>query len=210
MVLINMDSAERVKELVKEFLVLIGENPNREGLVETPDRVARMWFNELAVGYRADPDEIFKYFNADDDYEKHEDLIIVRDIPLRSMCEHHLLPFFGYVHIAYIPNDKMVGFSKLARLVDTFARRLQIQERLTSTIADFIYQKLTPKGVMVVIEAYHTCTIIRGVKEPMYMITRSARGTLNNDISRTEVLTLMGLSKRFLFQKMVLSNFLNL
>lgn len=201
MVLISMDSTERIKELIKEFLVLIGENPNREGLVETPDRVARMWFNELAAGYRTDPDEVFKYFNADDDYEKHEDLIIVRDIPLRSMCEHHLLPFFGYVHIAYIPNDKMIGFSKLARLVDVFARRLQIQERLTSTIADFIYQRLTPKGVMVVAEAYHTCTIIRGVKEPMYMITRSTRGVLNNDISRTEVLTLMGLSKRFLFQE---------
>ncbi|MCS7108482.1 MAG: GTP cyclohydrolase I FolE [Sulfolobales archaeon] len=194
-----MDKFERVKEIVRELLELIGEDPSREGLVDTPDRVARMWLHELTSGYGVDPNDVLKYFQADKDYERHGDLIIVKDIPLRSICEHHLLPFFGYVHIAYVPNDKIVGFSKFARLVDVFSRRLQIQERLTENIADFIYRKLTPKGVMVVMEAYHTCTIVRGVKEPMYMITRSAKGTLSDEISRIEALTLMGLGKGRIF-----------
>lgn len=194
-----MDKFERVKEIVRELLELIGEDPSREGLVDTPERVARMWLHELTSGYGIDPNEVLKYFHTDKDYERHGDLIIVKDIPLRSICEHHLLPFFGYVHIAYVPNDKIVGFSKFARLVDVFSRRLQIQERLTENIADFIYRKLMPKGVMVVMEAYHTCTIVRGVKEPMYMITRSAKGTLSDELSKIEALTLMGLSRGRIF-----------
>lgn len=190
-----MDTVKRIEELVRELLKLIGEDPSRDGLVDTPSRVAKMWVEELTVGYRVDPNDVFKYLNADDDYEKHEDLILIRDIPLRSLCEHHLLPFFGYVHIAYVPSGKIVGFSKLARIVDIFSRRLQIQERLTDQIADFIFEKLMPKGVMVIAEAYHTCTIVRGVREPLYMITRATRGSLSDEKSRVEVLTLLNLAK---------------
>ena len=190
-----MDVVKRIEDLVREFLLLIGEDVSREGLNETPSRVARMWVDELTVGYRLDPKEVLKSFTIDNDYERYDELVIVRDIPVRSICEHHLLPFFGYAHIAYIPTDKVLGFSKLARVVDILSRRLQVQERLTNQVADFIYENLSPKGVMVIIEAYHTCTIVRGVKELMYMITRACRGTLNNDNLRTEVLTLLNLSK---------------
>jgi len=190
-----VDAVKRIEELVREFLRLIGEDPDREGLVDTPSRVAKMWVEELTVGYRVDPNDVFKYLNADDEYEKHEDLILIKDIPLRSLCEHHLLPFFGYVHIAYIPNERIVGFSKLARVVDIFSRRLQIQERLTDQIADFLFEKLIPKGVMVIAEAYHTCTIVRGVREPLYMVTRATRGSLSDEKSRVEVLTLLNLAK---------------
>ncbi len=190
-----MEVIKRIEEIFKELLTLVGEDPGREGLIETPSRVARMWVEELTTGYKVDPNDIFKYFNIADDYEKHDDLVIVRDVPLRSLCEHHLLPFFGYIHIAYVPNGRIVGFSKLARVVDVFSRRLQVQERLTNEVADFMFGKLTPKGVMVIAEAYHTCTIVRGVKEPMYMVTRAARGSLSNENSRIEVLALLNLAK---------------
>ncbi len=190
-----MEAVKRIEELVRELLRLVGEDPNREGLTETPSRVARMWVEELTTGYRVDPGDVFKYFDAGGDYEKHGDLVVVKDIPVRSLCEHHLLPFFGLAHIAYIPNDKVVGFSKLARVVDVFSRRLQVQERLTDEVADFLFEKLTPKGLMVIVEAYHTCTIVRGVKERMYIITQATKGLLSEGSRRVEVLMLLNLAR---------------
>ena len=181
----------RLKELIKEFLILIGEDPKREGLKETPARVARMWLYELTSGYRSNPKDYVKIYNISD-YVRYEDLVLIRNVPVKSICEHHLLPFFGVAHLAYVPNGIILGFSKFARIIDVFAKRLQVQERLTEEVADFLYEELRPKGLMVVIEAVHTCALIRGVEEPMFMTTIAHRGIFsNNEGLRIEALNML-------------------
>lgn len=181
----------RIAELVKEFLRLIGENPEREGLRETPERVARMWVRELSSGYWEDPRTYLKTF--DGSYLQFGDMVVIRDAPVRSMCEHHLLPFFGKAHLAYIPDGQVLGFSKFSRVVSSFARRLQLQERLTAEVADFLYRELSPKGLYLVIEATHTCALVRGVEEPLYMVTTAARGVFRDMPELVErALRLMG------------------
>lgn len=183
-----MDIA-RIADAVKEILSAIGEDPEREGLQETPQRVARM-YAEIFSGLESDPREHLKRFRE----PGNEEIVMVRDIPLYSMCEHHLIPFIGRAHIAYIPRDGMViGLSKLARIVDTFARKPQLQERLTSQIADFLYEELKPLGVAVVIEAEHLCMTMRGARASGAQTQTSAmRGSMRSDArTRTEVLSLL-------------------
>lgn len=151
---------ERIKKAVSEILIAIGEDCDREGLVDTPNRVARM-FEELTSGYNDNAStHLSKVFN-----ESGSELVVEKDINFSSTCEHHLMPFFGKVHIGYVPNGKVVGLSKLARVVDVYAKRLQLQERLNSEIADSIYKELNAKAVIVAIEAEHTCMTVRGVKK---------------------------------------------
>ena len=179
---------ERVEKAVREILLAVGEDVEREGIKETPARVARM-YAELLAGMRADPREhlrsVFK--------ENYDEIVLLRNIPFYSICEHHLMPFIGSAHIAYLPAGSVLGVSKLARIVDSFARRLQVQERLTDQIADFIMDSLEPKGVAVVLEASHSCMTIRGIKKPgSVMVTSSLRGLFKRDPkSRSEVLSLM-------------------
>lgn len=156
----NKIDKQRIEKAVREILLALGEDVNREGLRETPERFARM-YEELTCGYVQDAQEhLSKTFSEDG-----SGLIVERDINFSSMCEHHLMPFFGKVHIGYVPDGKVAGLSKLARVVEVYARRLQLQERLNSQIADAIFQTLSPKYVIVVIEAEHTCMIARGVKK---------------------------------------------
>ncbi len=181
----------KLEELVKEFLKLIGEDPSREGLKETPRRVARMWLEELVSGYWEDPSKYVKVFNVEE-YVRYEDLVLVKDVPVRSVCEHHLLPFFGKAHLAYIPTDKVLGFSKFSRILNVYSRRLQLQERLTQQVADFLFNTLRPKGLVLIIEAIHTCALVRGVEEPMVMTTVVSRGLLREDRKlRSEVISLL-------------------
>ena len=169
---------EKVQESVKTILQEIGENPNREGLLKTPERVAKA-YEYLTSGYRKNIDEVI---NGAIFKEKYDEMIIVKDIEFYSLCEHHLLPFYGKIHIAYIPNGKVVGLSKIPRIVDVFARRLQIQERMTQEIADTINEYLTPQGVGVVAEAYHLCMMMRGVeKQQSYTITSAMYGVFKTD-----------------------------
>lgn len=191
------------KQAVKMLLESIpGELAEREGLVETPTRVAKM-YEEIFGGYEMDPDEILsKTFSIDSMHDDDEDvgdiynhgLVIVKDIPFYSHCEHHMVPFFGHIYIAYIPRKRVVGLSKLARLVECFARRLQIQERLTNEIADTIMDVLDPLGVMVVIKAEHLCMAMRGVKKPgANTVTSAIHGVFTtNDAARAEVMNLFG------------------
>ncbi|MBQ6899191.1 MAG: GTP cyclohydrolase I FolE [Clostridia bacterium] len=184
-----MMDKERIEKAVREILIAIGEDPDREGLVETPGRVARM-YEEIFTGLENDPEQHLKVFNE----EKNEEMVVVRDIPLYSMCEHHLLPFVGKAHIVYIPGSgKVIGLSKLARIVDNFARRPQIQERLTSQIADFLMEHLEPQGVAVVIEAEHLCMTMRGARSAGAKTTTSAlRGSMRSDArTRSEALSLI-------------------
>ena len=154
-----MDKA-RIEKAVREILIAIGEDPDREGLVETPKRVANM-YEEIFAGLDSDPHRLLKVFDEGDN----DEMVVVRDIPMYSMCEHHLLPFIGKAHIAYIPAEgKVIGLSKLARIVSDFAKRPQLQERLTSQIADFLEENLSPKGVAVVVEAEHLCMTMRGAR----------------------------------------------
>lgn len=155
---------------VKEILRLLGENPEREGLVKTPERVAKS-LQFLTQGYAQNGTEIIHKAIFDEEYQQ---MVLVKDIELYSMCEHHMLPFIGKAHVAYIPNGKITGLSKIARIVDTFARRLQVQERLTVQIRDCIQEALSPIGVAVVIEANHTCLQIRGVEKSNALTTTSA------------------------------------
>ena len=187
---------KRLEELVREFLVLIGEDPEREGLKETPGRVARLWLEDLAYGYDKDPEDLLKTFSNEDNNEENiqkiSDAIVISGIPVRSMCEHHLLPILGQASIAYIPSDRVLGFSKFARIVDVFSRRLQIQERLTNQIADFIYENLRARGVIVLIRGIHLCALHRGVKEPLITLSRAVRGVfVENDSLRREVMNFM-------------------
>ncbi|MEL7622859.1 MAG: GTP cyclohydrolase I FolE [Clostridiales bacterium] len=180
---------QKIKEAVTMFLTAIGEDPKRPGLAETPDRVARM-VQEVFAGIGSDPKEhLARIFEED-----HEELVLVSNIPMYSFCEHHLLPFFGKAHVAYIPHKgKVTGISKLARVVEGYSRRPQIQERLTGQVADAIMEMLNPYGVMVVIEAEHMCMTIRGVNKPGAKTTTSAtRGIFRKDAaSRAEALALI-------------------
>ncbi|HSG43433.1 MAG TPA: GTP cyclohydrolase I FolE [Anaerolineales bacterium] len=159
-----------VKEIILQLLKSIGEDPDREGLRNTPDRVSRMYV-ELLSGYAADPGEIINgaLFNI-----SYDEMVLVRDIEFYSLCEHHMLPFIGRAHIAYIPAGKVIGLSKIPRIVDMYARRLQVQERMTRQIADFLQETLNPQGVAVVVEAMHLCSMMRGVKKHDARMTTSA------------------------------------
>lgn len=181
---------ELVEQSVQKLLTHVGEDPNREGLLKTPERF-RKAMEFLTSGYAQSAetvigDAIFK--------ENYSDMILVRDIEIFSLCEHHLLPFFGRVHVAYIPNGRIVGLSKLARVCEIFARRLQVQERLTDDIADTLQRVLKPKGIAVVVEAKHMCMVMRGVqKQNSQMITSSMRGVFQTDLrTRKEFLSLIG------------------
>ncbi len=180
---------ERIENAVREILLAVGEDPDREGLLETPSRVARM-YEEIFSGLETDPDQFLKIFSE----EKNDEMVVVRDIPLYSMCEHHLLPFVGKAHIVYIPQEgKVIGLSKLARIVDCFARRPQLQERLTSQIADFLMDHLEPRGVAVVIEAEHLCMTMRGARAAGAKTKTSAlRGMMKSDArTRAEAMSLL-------------------
>ncbi|MBT3182171.1 MAG: GTP cyclohydrolase I FolE [Deltaproteobacteria bacterium] len=159
-----------MEKIIKDLLIELGEDPDREGLVKTPERVRRS-FEFLTEGYRQDPRALIENSVFSD---KHEEMVLVKDIPLYSLCEHHLLPFFGRAHVGYLPNDKIVGISKIARMVDLFARRLQMQERMTNQIADTLMEVLKPKGVAVVIEAEHLCMQMRGVQKRGTSVITSA------------------------------------
>ena len=183
-----MDKA-RIEAAVRELLIAIGEDPDREGLVETPNRVARM-YEEIYAGLEEDPKKHLKIFNEDNN----DEMVIVRDIPLYSICEHHLIPFIGKAHIAYIPgNGKVIGLSKLARIVNCFAKRPQLQERLTSQVADFLYENLEPQGVAVVVDAEHLCMTMRGARASGSQTRTSAmRGIMRSDArTRAEALSLL-------------------
>lgn len=187
---------ERIVKAVTEILEAVGEDTQREGLLETPERVARM-YEEILSGLHDNPENYLKIFNEED---KNGEVVIVRDIPMYSLCEHHLLPFIGKCHIAYIPKDgKIIGLSKFARIVDCFARRPQVQERLTAQIADFLYEKLEPMGVAVIIEAEHLCMTMRGARAAGSSTQTSAlRGTMRSDArTRNEVMTLLTGGRNF-------------
>ena len=179
----------RVEAAVREILVEIGEDPDRQGLMGTPDRVHRM-YAELTAGYHVDPDRLVNGAVFDVEYSE---MVVVKDIPFYSLCEHHLLPFFGRAHVAYLPDGKIVGLSKIPRVVEVFARRLQVQERLTDQVADALCEVLAPLGVGVVIEAYHLCMMMRGVeKQNSKTITSALRGTFRSDArTRDEFLRLV-------------------
>lgn len=159
-----------IEKATLSILKAVGEDPEREGLLKTPNRVARM-YDELLSGYRTDPSKLINGALFDVDYS---DMVIVRDIEFASLCEHHMLPFLGRVHVAYIPSKKVIGLSKIPRIVDMFARRLQVQERMTRQIADFINEVLQPMGVAVVAEGIHMCSMMRGVKKHDSSMTTSA------------------------------------
>lgn len=178
----------RIERAVREILVAIGDDPDRDGLRDTPRRVARM-YAELFAGLHETPDpHLGAMFDED-----HHEMVVLRDIPFNSMCEHHLMPFEGKAHVAYIPGGKVLGLSKLARIVDVFARRPQVQERLTSQVADVLAHRLGVRGCAVVIEAVHTCMTCRGVKKPgSVMVTSALRGLMHtNQATRNEVLALL-------------------
>ncbi|MNO16651.1 GTP cyclohydrolase 1 [compost metagenome] len=182
------DNQEQIESLVKELLRLIGEDVERDGLLDTPNRVAKMYL-EIFSGYGADYEKILGVTFD----EKHEELVIVKDIPYFSQCEHHMVPFFGKVHIGYIPNGKIAGLSKFARLVDAITRKLQVQERVTTQIANILEQHLQPKGVVVVVEGEHLCMCSRGVrKSGTNTITSAVRGNFKSDPSlRAEFMSLI-------------------
>ena len=179
---------ERVAAAVREILIAIGEDPDRDGLLETPERVARA-YKEMFSGLESDPaDVLAKTFEID-----HDEMVLVRDIEVWSTCEHHLLPFTGVAHVAYIPaKGRITGLSKLARLVDAFAKRPQVQERLTTQVADALVEYLHPQGVMVVIECEHLCMTMRGVRKPgAKTVTSAVRGVMNNPATRAEAMSLI-------------------
>jgi len=185
---------KKIEQGVKLILEGLGEDLNREGLRETPQRVARL-YKEVFSGLEQDPAELIVTTFA----ENHDELILVKDIPLYSVCEHHLMPFLGKAHVAYIPGreGKIVGISKLARVVDVFSKRLQVQERLTTQIADTLVSKLSPRGVLVVVEAEHLCMSMRGVKKPGALtVTSAVRGIFKtNSATRAEALSLIRYKK---------------
>jgi GTP cyclohydrolase IA len=178
----------RIERAVREILIAIGENPDREGLARTPNRVARA-YTELMSGLHINPRDHLKTVF----HERYQEVVLLRDIEFHSLCEHHLLPFTGRAHVAYLPDGKVVGLSKLARLVEGYARRPQVQERLTTQIADALMEELNPIGAACVIEAVHTCMTIRGVKKHgSTMVTSELRGIFKeNPASRAEILSLM-------------------
>lgn len=182
------ETTEKLSEYYKDILGHLGEDPSREGLQKTPERVAKA-LQYLTHGYDVNPQEILKSAIF---HEEYDEMVIVKDIEVYSMCEHHMLPFFGKAHIAYIPNGKIVGLSKIPRVVDAFARRLQVQERLTTEIRDCIQEVLKPKGVAVVIEASHMCMQMRGVQKQNSTTTSSSfTGAFEKDTTRKEFITLL-------------------
>jgi len=180
---------KRIEKAVREILIAVGEDVERKDIKDTPRRVAEM-YEEILGGMRANPERELEVV-----FEKeHDEIVLLKDIPLYSICEHHLLPFIGKAHVAYIPsNNRVTGLSKLARVVDVFAKRLQVQERLTTDIAEIIMKKLKPKGVLVIIEAEHLCMSMRGVKKPgVLTITSAVRGVFRqNEKTRMEALALI-------------------
>jgi GTP cyclohydrolase IA len=179
-----------LEEAVRTLLEEIGEDPAREGLARTPERVRRM-YDELTAGYHVDPDALINgaCFNVD-----YDEMVVVRDIEFFSLCEHHLLPFIGKAHVGYLPKGRVIGLSKIPRIVDMYAHRLQVQERLTVQVADFLMERLEPKGVACVVEATHLCTMMRGVKKQQAtMVTSSMAGTFRRDArTRAEFMGLIG------------------
>lgn len=178
----------RIARAVREILAAVGEDPDREGLLDTPNRVARM-YAELFAGLHLDPGRHLERVFT----EQYDELVIVRDISFNSCCEHHLMPFMGKAHLGYVPRGKVVGLSKLARVVEEVSRRPQVQERMTHQIADLMESRLNPKGVLIVLEAEHTCMSIRGIRKPgAVTITSAVRGLFKtNAASRSEALTLL-------------------
>ena len=183
-----------IESAVREILLEIGEDPEREGLKGTPERIARM-FKELTMGYRVSPAEIINGAIFD---IKYDEMVVVKDIEFYSLCEHHLLPFFGTCHVAYIPNGKIIGLSKIPRIVEVFSRRLQVQERMTVDIANFLGDILKPEGVAVVAEAYHLCMAMRGIKKgSARMLTSAMQGVFKEDErTRIEFLSFIGKHER--------------
>jgi GTP cyclohydrolase I len=175
-----------IEGAVRDILLTIGEDPERQGLMKTPDRVARM-YDELTAGYRTDPVQLINGALFDVDYSE---MVLVKDIEFYSLCEHHMLPFFGRAYVAYIPDGKVIGLSKIPRIVDMFARRLQVQERMTAEIAQFLQETLNPKGVAVLVEGAHMCAMMRGVKKSQTsMSTTTMLGAFKDDpVLRSEFL----------------------
>ena len=184
---------ERIRAAVREILFAVGEDPDREGLQETPDRVARM-YAEIFSGLNSDPSQFLKKtFTV-----KHDEMVVQKDIDFSSVCEHHLLPFMGKAHIAYLPTGKVVGLSKLARVIEAISHRPQVQERMTEEIAEIVMKELDARGVAVILEATHTCMTIRGVRKPgTICITSAMRGTFHtNPATRAELMALITASHR--------------
>jgi len=183
-------SSGRIEAAVREILLEIGEDPTREGLVATPDRMHRM-YRELTAGYLVDPERLINGAVFEVGYSE---MVVVKDIPFYSLCEHHLLPFFGSAHVAYVPEGRVIGLSKIPRIVEMYARRLQVQERMTQQIADFLMERLEPKGVGVVLEATHLCAAMRGVRKPGTVMTTAAVQGLfrRNDKTRAEFFSHIG------------------
>ena len=185
-----IDTRASLTDAVRTLLSEIGEDPAREGLARTPERVRRM-YDELTAGYHVDPDALINgaCFNVD-----YDEMVVVRDIEFFSLCEHHLLPFIGKAHVGYLPKGRVIGLSKIPRIVDMYAHRLQVQERLTVQVADFLMERLEPKGVACVVEATHLCTMMRGVKKQQAtMVTSSMAGTFRRDArTRAEFMGLIG------------------
>jgi GTP cyclohydrolase I len=188
----RLASVSTLEDTIRDLLEQIGEDPSREGLLKTPQRVAKM-YEFLTRGYREDVRQVL---NGAVFEEKYSEMVIVKDIDFYSLCEHHLVPFYGKCHVAYIPNGRIIGLSKLPRLVEVFARRLQVQERLTQQIADTLYESLNPDGVGVVMEARHLCMMMRGVEKQNSVATTSAMlGVFRDDVkTRNEFLTLINRS----------------
>ena len=182
----------QIPEAITTLLAELGEDPDRAGLVGTPDRVRRM-YAELTEGYHTDPDALLNGAAFDVDYDE---MVVVRDIEFYSLCEHHLLPFYGHAHVGYLPRGRVIGLSKIPRIVDMYAHRLQVQERLTQQVASFLMEQLDPKGVACVVEATHLCTMMHGVKKQQAtMVTSSMLGTFRADArTRSEFLTFIGRS----------------
>ena len=184
----------RIEKAVREIIEALGEDPDREGLIETPERVAR-FYAEVFSSIHEDPGEVVDAFFGEEHYQE---IVMVREIPFYSMCEHHFVPFHGQAHVAYLPKGRVTGLSKLARLVEGFARRPQMQERLTAQVANCLYERLDPHGVLVVIEAEHLCMSMRGVKKAgAKTITSAVRGTMeSNPATRAEAMSLLLSSNR--------------
>lgn len=179
----------RIEKAVREIIEALGEDPDREGLVDTPERVAR-FYSEVFSGIHEDPEEVVDAFFGEEHYQE---IVMVKEIPFYSMCEHHFVPFHGHAHVAYLPKGRVTGLSKLARLVEGFARRPQMQERLTAQVADCLEKALDPLGVLVVIEAEHLCMSMRGVKKPgSRTVTSAVRGLMQTNAStRSEAMSLL-------------------
>jgi GTP cyclohydrolase IA len=181
------DPAPSLETAIRTLLAQIGEDPARDGLIRTPERIRRM-YDELTDGYRTDPDALINGATFEVDYDE---MVVVRDIEFFSLCEHHLLPFYGRAHVGYLPRGRVIGLSKIPRIVDMYAHRLQVQERMTMQVADYLMDRLAPKGVGCVVEGTHLCTMMRGVrKQQATMVTSSMLGTFRRDArTRGEFLT---------------------